>query len=51
MLFAGYHWWTGIGNIISAFLFGIVAVLFYARVGNLWPVVLTHYLCDLAGFA
>jgi uncharacterized protein len=51
ILFAGYHWWTGVGNMITALLFGIGAMWLYRRAGVLWPVVLSHYLADLAGFA
>jgi membrane protease YdiL (CAAX protease family) len=51
LLFAAYHWWSGLGNIIAAFLFGVAAMLFYRRAGMLAPVVLAHFLCDLASFA
>jgi uncharacterized protein len=51
VLFASYHWWTGVGNIIAAMLFGLLAMLFYRRAGALLPVVLAHYLCDVANFS
>jgi hypothetical protein len=51
ILFAGYHWWTGIGNMVTTLLFGIGAMWLYRRAGVLWPVVLSHYLVDLAAFA
>lgn len=47
VLFAAYHWWTGAGNIITALLFGVLAMLFYRRAGALAPVILAHYLCDV----
>jgi membrane protease YdiL (CAAX protease family) len=50
LLFAAYHWWSGIGNICEALVFGIAAILFYRRAGSLWPVVLAHYLADVANF-
>lgn len=50
LLFAAYHWWSGLGNITAAFLFGVAAMLFYRRAGMLAPVVLAHFLCDLANF-
>jgi len=51
ILFGAYHWWTGIGNIIEAVLIGILLMLFYRRSATLWPVVLGHYLTDIADFA
>jgi membrane protease YdiL (CAAX protease family) len=51
LLFAAYHWWTGIGNMVTAGLFGIGAMWLYRRAGALWPVVLAHYLADLIAFA
>ena len=47
VLFAAYHWWTGIGNIVTALLFGLLAMLFYRRAGALAPIVAAHYLCDV----
>ena len=51
LLFAAYHWWTGLGNVTLAFLFGIVAMIAYRRCRTLWPVVVGHYLADLVSFA
>jgi hypothetical protein len=51
VLFAAYHWWTGIGNIVSAMSYGVLAMLFYRRAGALLPVVVSHYLCDVANFS
>jgi uncharacterized protein len=51
LLFAAYHWWTGVGNVITAGLFGIGAMWLYRRAAALWPVVLAHYLADLIAFA
>jgi membrane protease YdiL (CAAX protease family) len=51
ILFAAYHWWTGIGNIVEAALIGILLMLFYSRSCALWPVVLGHYLTDVVDFA
>jgi membrane protease YdiL (CAAX protease family) len=50
LLFAAYHWWSGIGNICSAFLVGVGLMLAYRRLGALWPVVLAHYLMDITAF-
>ena len=51
ILFASYHWWTGVGNIAATLLFGITAMLFYRRAGRLSPIILVHYLCDVADFS
>ena len=50
-LFAAYHWWTGVGNIVEAVIMGILLMLFYRRSTALWPVVLAHYLTDVVDFA
>ena len=47
LLFGCYHWSRGLGTIISAALFGIVAMCFYLRAGVLWPLVLVHYVTDV----
>jgi membrane protease YdiL (CAAX protease family) len=47
LLFGSYHWSRGLGTIISAILFGIVAMCFYLRAGMLWPLVLVHYMTDV----
>ena len=51
LLFGAYHWWTGVGNILEAVLMGVLFMLFLQRSGSLWPVVLSHYLTDIADFA
>jgi uncharacterized protein len=51
LLFGAYHWWTGVGNILEAALMGVLFMLFLQRSGSLWPVVLSHYLTDIADFA
>jgi uncharacterized protein len=51
LLFGVYHWWTGAGNILEAVLMGVLFMLFLQRSGSLWPVVLSHYLTDIADFA
>jgi uncharacterized protein len=47
LLFGSYHWSRGLGTIISAVLFGIVAMTFYLRAGVLWPLVVVHYVTDV----
>jgi membrane protease YdiL (CAAX protease family) len=51
ILFGGFHWWTGVPNMICAGVFGYVAMRIYARSGALWPLVVIHYLADLWAFA
>ena len=50
LLFACYHWWAGIGSIVEAFAMGILLMSFLQRTGAIWPVVLAHYLVDVAAF-
>ncbi len=51
LLFAAYHWTTGLGNIVAVFFFGLYAMLFYKRVGALWPMMVAHFLVDLVDFS
>jgi uncharacterized protein len=51
VLFGAYHWWTGVGNILAAIITGLLLMLFLQRAGSLWPVVIAHYLTDIADFA
>jgi hypothetical protein len=47
IIFAGYHWWSGIGNIVVAFMSGVLFMTAYTRIGALWPLVIAHYLVDV----
>lgn len=51
LLFGGYHWWAGLGNIIDAAVLGALFMFCYQQSGVLWPVVLAHYLIDFYFFA
>jgi len=51
LLFGAYHWWIGVGNIVEAAMIGVLLMLFFRRSQALWPVVLGHYLTDIADFA
>jgi len=51
LLFGAYHWWAGVGEIVEASAIGVLLMAFYRRSGALWPVVLGHYLTDIADFA
>jgi len=50
LLFAAYHWWSGIGNITVVFLLGVALMLGYQRLKSLWPIVVAHYLMDVSAF-
>ena len=50
LLFGAYHWWAGVGEIVEASAIGVLLMAFYRRSGALWPVVLGHYLTDIADF-
>lgn len=50
LIFGAYHWWTGIGNMVYAALFGIVAMIAFRRMGVLWPVMIAHYAVDAITF-
>ena len=50
VLFAAFHWTTGIGNISAVFFFGIYAMCFLRRVGSLWPLIVAHFLIDFIQF-
>ncbi|MDQ7248510.1 CPBP family intramembrane glutamic endopeptidase [Dongia sedimenti] len=50
LLFGGYHWWTGVPNMIFAGVFGVFAMLLFRRTGALWPVVVLHFMVDLICF-
>jgi membrane protease YdiL (CAAX protease family) len=51
ILFAAYHWTTGLGNIIATFIFGVGAMIGFRRTEALWPMVAAHFLTDFFRFA
>lgn len=51
LLFGGFHWWTGVPNMIVATAFGIGFMRIYRDGGALWPVVVMHSLADLWYFS
>ena len=50
LLFAAYHWTTGLGNIAATFIFALFAMLGLRRTGALWPLVMAHFLTDFVRF-
>ena len=51
LLFAAYHWTTGLGNMAAVFFFGVYAMLFLRRTGALWPLIVAHALNDFVQFS
>ncbi len=51
LLFAVYHWTTGLGSMTGIFVFGVYAMLFLRRTGALWPLVAAHFLTDFVRFS
>ncbi|HVG52178.1 MAG TPA: CPBP family intramembrane glutamic endopeptidase [Xanthobacteraceae bacterium] len=51
LIFAAYHWWSGIGNIVSVAVVGVVLMIFFLRARALWPAIVAHYLTNVASFA
>lgn len=50
IFFGLYHWWAGIGEIVTATMMGALWMQFLRQSGSLWPVVVAHYLVDLNDF-
>lgn len=46
VIFAFAHWSAGFPTMISAMIFGIVAMMFFKRMGVIWPMVLAHSIVD-----
>lgn len=47
VVFALFHWWNGIPNVILAGLAGAYLMLLYRRAGALWPCIAAHYAIDV----
>ena len=50
-MFGAYHWWAGLGAVISTAICGVAFMVLYRRSGALWPSIVAHYLVDLYFFA
>jgi CAAX prenyl protease-like protein len=50
ILFAASHWENGFANVIGVFLFQLLAVWWFFRLGTLWPVIGAHFLIDVVFF-
>jgi len=50
LLFAAFHWTTGLGNVAATFIFGIAIMLCLRRTGALWPLVVAHFITDFVRF-
>ena len=51
LVFGCYHWWAGLGNVITTTIIGVLLMLMFKRSVALWPVVLAHYCVDIIAFA
>lgn len=51
LLFAAYHWTTGIGNVTGTFFFGMVAMMCLRRTNALWPLIAAHFITDFVRFS
>lgn len=51
LLFAVIHIEQGPHGLVSTFSLGLVAGLLYARIRNLWPFVLAHFVLDVYSFS
>ncbi|WP_119301970.1 CPBP family intramembrane glutamic endopeptidase [Dongia deserti] len=51
LVFALYHWWAGLPNILITGLIGVVLMLLYRAVGVLWPAIVIHYFLDVYAFS
>src|SRR5262245_26072439 len=50
ILFAASHWENGFAGLVGAFLFQLLAVWWFFRLGTLWPVIGAHFLIDVVYF-
>jgi len=50
LLFAAIHSEQGPHGILATFSLGLVAAMLYARIQNLWPFVVGHFVTDIASF-
>lgn len=48
--FAAVHWENGYPDLISAFIFGLLAAWLYLNYKNLWPLIGAHFLIDFYTF-
>lgn len=50
VIFAAYHWTSGVSTIVTAGLFGFAAMIFLVRSEAVWALVTAHYLADVIAF-
>jgi CAAX protease family protein len=50
LLFGCYHWWAGLGTVVTATIIGVLLMLMFKRSVALWPVALAHYCVDIIAF-
>jgi membrane protease YdiL (CAAX protease family) len=50
LVFGCYHWWVGLGSVVTATILGALLMLMFKRSVALWPVALAHYSVDIISF-
>ncbi|WP_309398935.1 CPBP family intramembrane glutamic endopeptidase [Cerasicoccus maritimus] len=51
LIFTFAHWENGAYGLTIAFMWGLMAAVFYEITRNLWPLILAHILVDLVAFS
>ena len=51
VLFAAFHTTRGVQVVAFSFLLGVLFGFLYQRIGQLWPVVVGHYMVDFIAFS
>ena len=50
-IFAIAHWEQGASRALGAYLFGMLASIFYLKIKNLWPLIVGHVITDYLWFS
>lgn len=51
IIFSFAHWGGGVWQVALTFLYGLLAMHAYLKIGRLWPLVLAHWLCNFLVFS
>ncbi len=50
LIFAAIHWSNNLTNILGVFIWGVVAMKVFIRVGSIWPLIIAHTLVNFVLF-
>jgi len=50
LVFASVHWENNLADIVSSFVYGVIAATLYLQYKNLIPIIFAHFTIDLATF-